>query len=137
MVAYIQKEKIKKRSIMCIEQMKLSMAIYVDIWNGALRIIGKNPLPGVGTGGYQTALRNIDGDPNVPLMAHPHNNFLYIAASFGAVGLAVFLWSWSWEFQTAGGRERQLKAILCFPFSWQWFLQIFIIHRSWTWARHF
>jgi O-antigen ligase len=62
------------------------------LWNGALKMIKQHPLVGVGTGGYMTALRNIDSDPDVPSMAHPHNNFLHIAASFGAVGMAVFLW---------------------------------------------
>ena len=62
------------------------------LWNGALRIIKQHPLVGVGTGGYQTALKNIDSDPDVPLMSHPHNNFLHVAVSFGAVGSAVFLW---------------------------------------------
>jgi O-antigen ligase len=62
------------------------------LWNGALRIIKQNPWVGVGTGGYQTALNKLDSDPNVPLMAHPHNDFLYMAASFGIVGVAVFSW---------------------------------------------
>jgi len=31
----------------------------------------------------------MDSNPNVPLMAHPHNDFLYVAASFGAVGMVT------------------------------------------------
>lgn len=62
------------------------------LWNGALRIIKQNPWVGVGTGGYQTAMSKIDNDANVPQMAHPHNNFLYVAVSFGLVGMAVFSW---------------------------------------------
>lgn len=61
------------------------------MWHGAMRLIGKYPLLGAGTGGYQSALKAMDNDPDVPLMAHRHNNFLYMAASFGMVVLAVFL----------------------------------------------
>lgn len=62
------------------------------MWNGALKIIKDNPLIGVGTGGYQTVLKENYLDPMAPLIAHPHNNFLYMAVSFGVVGLAVFFW---------------------------------------------
>ena len=62
------------------------------MWRGALKIIGDHPLIGVGTGGYQTVLQENDSDPHAPSIAHPHNNFLYMAVSFGAVGLAVFFW---------------------------------------------
>jgi O-antigen ligase len=62
------------------------------MWNGALRIIRQNPWFGVGTGGYPTVLKAMDNDPDAPLVAHPHNNFLYMAVSFGALGLIVFIW---------------------------------------------
>jgi O-antigen ligase len=62
------------------------------MWNSAVRIIRENPWIGVGTGGYKTALKAMDNDPKAPEIAHPHNNFLYMAVSFGVIGLAVFLW---------------------------------------------
>lgn len=62
------------------------------MWNGALKIIKNHPLIGVGTGGYQTVLKAMDSDSTAPMIAHPHNNFLYMAVSFGAVGVIVFLW---------------------------------------------
>ncbi len=62
------------------------------MWNGALRIIAANPLLGVGTGGYSNAMFVYGSDPDAPLIAHPHNNFLYMTVSFGMVGLAVFIW---------------------------------------------
>jgi O-antigen ligase len=62
------------------------------MWNGALKIIAHRPFLGAGTGGYATALRTYGSDPDAPLIAHPHNNFLYMAVSFGVVGLVVFLW---------------------------------------------
>lgn len=62
------------------------------MWYGALKIIKENPVFGVGTGGYQTVLKGNDSDPNAPLIAHPHNNFLYMAVSYGILGVAVFSW---------------------------------------------
>ena len=62
------------------------------MWNGAFKIIAARPLFGVGTGGYSNGLYRFGSDPNAPLIAHPHNNFLYMTVSFGIVGLAVFIW---------------------------------------------
>lgn len=60
------------------------------LWSGALKIIRANPWIGVGTGGYQTALKALD--PTTYERSHPHNNFLHMLVSFGVVGLAVLLW---------------------------------------------
>jgi len=49
----------------------------------------KNPVLGVGTGGYKKATLASGGDVGVD---HPHNSFLYMAVSFGAVGIVAFLW---------------------------------------------
>lgn len=98
---------VRDRITLTVEQLKHHLASDADsawgkqystqqdrfyMWNGALKIMARKPLIGVGTGGYATALQQYGGDPDAPLIAHPHNNFLYMAVSFGAVGLAVFLW---------------------------------------------
>ncbi len=62
------------------------------MWNGALHIIQEHPWIGVGTGGYMNAMKAQESDGNVPTMAHPHNNFLYMTVSYGLIGLGVFLW---------------------------------------------
>ncbi len=62
------------------------------MWNKALTIIARKPWLGVGTGGYAMAIGAYGGDPDAPWIAHPHNNFLYMAVSFGIVGLAFFIW---------------------------------------------
>lgn len=79
------------------------------MWNRALRIIRENPLLGVGTGGYQSALKAMDPDPAVPAIAHPHNNFLYMAVSFGVIGLIVFVW-FLWATVASGWRSRHTAA---------------------------
>lgn len=61
------------------------------MWYGAVHIFLDNPLFGVGTGGYSKALK-ARGRPGDPYIAHPHNDFLYMAASYGVVGIAAFVW---------------------------------------------
>jgi len=65
------------------------------MWYGAVNIFLENPLFGVGTGGYATALKE-RGKPEWPFIAHPHNNFLHMAASYGVIGIFALLWFF-WE----------------------------------------
>ena len=46
------------------------------MWNGAVHIFLDNPVFGTGTGAYQTVLK--EKNPEAPLMAHPHNDILYM-----------------------------------------------------------
>jgi O-antigen ligase len=59
------------------------------MWRGAAALFLENPLWGVGTGGYQTLL-HARNNPADPLIAHPHNDLLYMAVSYGLVGIAAF-----------------------------------------------
>jgi len=58
---------------------------------GAVHIFKDHPFFGVGTGGYGTVLKQRN-PPDDPLMAHPHNDILYMAVSYGLVGVAAFFW---------------------------------------------
>jgi O-antigen ligase len=65
---------------------------YVDriyMWRWAGYLFLKSPIWGVGTGGYNKALLAAGGDREI---AHPHNNILYVAVSFGVIGLIVYGW---------------------------------------------
>jgi len=61
------------------------------MWYGAVRIFKDNPFFGVGTGGFATVLKQM-GSPDDPIIAHPHNDILYMAVSYGVIGVAAFLW---------------------------------------------
>jgi O-antigen ligase len=74
------------------------------MWYGAVRIFLAHPVAGVGTGGVQAA-RQAMGNPGDPLIAHPHNDLLYMAASYGIIGIAVFIWFF-WTLLQNGWRER-------------------------------
>jgi O-antigen ligase len=72
------------------------------MWYGAIPVFLENPLIGVGTGGYQSAMKQ-RGKPGDPDMAHPHNNLLHMAVSYGIIGIVAYLWLFaetirnSWE----------------------------------------
>jgi O-antigen ligase len=61
------------------------------LWYGAIHIFKDNPFFGVGTGGYGTVLKQMRS-PDDPLIAHPHNDILYMAVSYGLIGVAAFFW---------------------------------------------
>ena len=60
-------------------------------WRGAIEIFLEHPILGVGTGGYAVTLKGMRPESD-PLISHPHNIFLYMAASFGVVGIVVLAW---------------------------------------------
>lgn len=61
------------------------------MWNKAFYIFRDNTFFGVGTGGYQKALKE-RSKPGVPEIAHPHNNLLHMAVSYGSLGIIAFVW---------------------------------------------
>ena len=65
------------------------------IYSNALDVFKKHPVFGVGTGGFQTVVKQ-NGKPNWPLLKHPHNNYLYMAVSFGIIGVLAITWLF-WE----------------------------------------
>lgn len=74
------------------------------MWYGAVKLFLAHPIAGVGTGGFQAARHTI-GKPDEPLIAHPHNDFLYMAANYGLIGIAVFIWFF-WTLLQNSWRER-------------------------------
>lgn len=65
---------------------------YMDriyMWRWAVEIFLKHPVIGAGTGGYRQAVLDSGGDQGVD---HPHNNILYVASSFGILGLIIYGW---------------------------------------------
>ena len=75
------------------------------LWRGAIRIFSEHPIVGVGTGGYPVVMHQ-NGNPDWPFPAHPHNNFLYVAVSFGLVGIFALTWFFGEMFKN-GWEERQ------------------------------
>lgn len=55
----------------------------------ALELFLEHPVIGAGTGGYRYY---IEKEGAIPLHSHPHNNILYMGASFGILGLFSYFW---------------------------------------------
>jgi len=69
-----------------------SIGLRLHMWQGAIEIWKKNPVLGVGTGGYRRAFRDVATDPQYVIFSHPHNSLLHIAVSYGMVGVVIFVW---------------------------------------------
>jgi O-antigen ligase len=120
---------VKKRIDLTVSQLKYHMTAEPDIawgreytenqdrfymWMGAIQIFLENPIIGVGTGGYPKVLKE-ERDAKDPVIAHPHNNILYMAASYGVIGIVVILWLFG-EIVRNGWKERDTVTghlILC------------------------
>jgi len=83
-----------------------SIGLRLVMWEGALRIYAKNPVVGVGTGGYAGEMQKYRRDKGSDNIRHPHNSFLYMAASYGTVGLGLLLW-YLWVLFMKGWRRRE------------------------------
>lgn len=75
----------------------------IYMWRWAAHLFMENPIIGFGTGGYRKAILDAGGEKGID---HPHNNFLYIAVSFGIVGLFIFCWLF-WVIFKAGWRNKE------------------------------
>lgn len=75
----------------------------IYMWRWAIDLFMEHPLRGIGTGGFRETLLARGGGRGV---AHPHNNFLYMAVSFGVAGVLVLGWFF-WVLLKCGWKNRQ------------------------------
>lgn len=72
-----------------------SVGLRLHMWTGAVKIFLENPVIGVGTGGYQSAMKKYE-TPNLAAIyrdfSDPHNSYLYMAANFGILGIISLFW---------------------------------------------
>ena len=59
----------------------------VYMWRWALDLFIEHPIVGVGTGGYKKAVLGEGGERGID---HPHSNLMYVAVSFGTIGVLLF-----------------------------------------------
>lgn len=69
-----------------------SVGLRLHMWDGAIKIFKDNPLIGVGTGGFENALKKYSSEPSLSGLDQPHNSFLYMATSYGIIGILSILW---------------------------------------------
>lgn len=71
------------------------VGIRLHMWKGAIEIVRNHPVAGTGTGGYKAAMKQFEDASLAPLfhnISNPHNSYLYVASSFGVIGLVSLLW---------------------------------------------
>ncbi|MGQ3685121.1 MAG: O-antigen ligase family protein [Candidatus Loosdrechtia sp.] len=72
-----------------------SVGLRLIMWQGAIKIFLKNPLIGVGTGGYTNEQLKYNPPnilPEYERSRHPHNSFLFMAANYGMLGVVSIIW---------------------------------------------
>lgn len=65
------------------------------------KIIQEHPLMGVGTGGFIQAYRARTEQARLDVPPHPHNQYLFIMAQVGIVGLGMLLWLFVQQWRSA------------------------------------
>lgn len=66
-----------------------------------VEIIQDHPLAGVGTGGFVQAYRERVKQAGLDVPPHPHNQYLFIMAQVGIVGLGLLLWLFVQQWRSA------------------------------------
>lgn len=79
------------------ENVPTSVGLRLEFWQKSLRFIREAPLVGHGTGSTRTLFERVAvGDPalqaSANVIGNPHNQTLYVAVQWGAIG-AVLLWA--------------------------------------------
>ena len=68
-------------------------------------IIQDHPLMGVGTGGFVPAYRARTEQAGFDVPPHPHNQYLFIMAQVGIIGLGLLLWLFAQQWRSASLAE--------------------------------
>lgn len=74
------------------------------MWHYAGKIIYTHPFIGVGTGGFNPTVKQLKS-ADIPEIDHPHNDLLFLGASFGILGILAYFWFYGTIF-TNGWRYR-------------------------------
>ena len=84
----------------------------MEFYYNSLKIIGENPLLGVGTGGFRGAYQRQIGNSQRVMTDNPHNQYLLTGVELGLVGLAglaaLFIIQWRMAARLPRGQERML-----------------------------
>ncbi|MDH5182539.1 MAG: O-antigen ligase family protein [Gammaproteobacteria bacterium] len=64
-----------------------SLGARFEMWSASLEVIKKNPVLGVGIGGYQPSIQNITGNKIAASYLSPHNTYINALVTQGILGL--------------------------------------------------
>ena len=84
----------------------------MEFYYNSLKIIGENPLFGVGTGGFRGAYQRQVGNSQMVVTDNPHNQYLLTGVELGLVGLVglatLLIIQWRMAARLPRGQERML-----------------------------
>ncbi len=83
------------------------------MWQYASHVFMKHPIIGVGTGGFKPTIKQMEFD-GTPEIDHPHNDLLFLAASFGLLGILVYFWFYGTLFANGWRYRKKLMARFIF-----------------------
>jgi len=66
-----------------------SIGLRIRMWKNAATIFKNHPLIGAGTAGYKHETDKLD--PSLS-SSHPHSSYLYVATSYGVLGIGLYSW---------------------------------------------
>jgi O-antigen ligase len=81
-----------------------SVGTRLALWKGAVSAFAEHPVVGVGVDGYPVIMRRLFPAWNAS-MSNPHNYYLYIAATYGLLGIVLYGWLWIVVFKRAWPRR--------------------------------
>lgn len=88
------------------EAINTSAGARMTFWEGGVQIFRDNPLIGVGIDGYPVAMKRLYPESG-NAFTNPHSFYVYVAASYGILGLALFAWFWVAVFRRAWPERNQ------------------------------
>lgn len=83
------------------------------MWHYTGKVISKHPFIGVGTGGLNLTIKQLKKE-NAPEIYHPHNDLLFLVASFGILGILAYFWFYGTLFANGWRHRHKLKARFIF-----------------------
>ena len=83
------------------------------MWHYAGRIFCEHPFIGVGTGGFNPTLKQLE-PINMPEIDHPHNDLFFLGVSFGILGVLAYFWFYGTLFANGWRYRHKLMARFIF-----------------------
>ncbi len=97
-----------------------SIGMRFRMWEKATHLFLEYPIWGAGTGGYHLSVKKYSEEKQASeqfmYFIQPHNTFLYVASSFGLIGLGLLTWLFSAFFRKGWPMDANLASFAIFSY---------------------